>query len=79
MEEEEVCRRVKKVVATHLDVDRDRVTMEANFIGDLGADELDMVELVIALEEEFGIEIPGDDAKEITTVGKTVQLIAPWI
>jgi acyl carrier protein len=79
MEEEEVLRRVKKVVATQLNVDQGRMTMEASFTGDLGADELDMAELVIALEEKFGIEVPNDDAKEITTAGKAVQLIAPWI
>ena len=55
------------------------MTMEASFTGDFGADELDMAELVIALEEKFGIEVPNDDAKEITTAGKAVQLIAPWI
>jgi len=79
MDENEVFRRVKKVVAAQLKVDEDRVTLEANFIGDLGADELDMVELVIALEEEFGIEIADDDAKEITNASKTVKLVEPWI
>jgi acyl carrier protein len=79
MEEDEVFRRVKKVVARQLNVDADRVTMNADFAADLGADPLDLVELVMALEEEFGIEIPDIYDKEITTAGKAVALIAPWI
>ena len=60
--------RVKKIVVEHLGVDADKVTEEASFIDDLGADSLDIVELVMAFEEEFGVEIPDDAAEKITTV-----------
>jgi acyl carrier protein len=61
--------RVKKIVVEHLNVDADKVTENASFIEDLGADSLDTVELVMAFEEEFGIEIPDDAAESIVTVG----------
>ena len=61
--------RVKKIVVEHLNVDADKVTDNASFIEDLGADSLDTVELVMAFEEEFGIEIPDDAAESIVTVG----------
>ena len=60
--------RVKKIVVEHLGVEPDKVTEDASFIDDLGADSLDIVELVMAFEEEFGIEIPDDAAEKITTV-----------
>ena len=61
--------RVKKIVVEHLGVEADKVTEEASFIDDLGADSLDIVELVMAFEEEFGVEIPDDAAEKINTVG----------
>ncbi|MDR0287075.1 MAG: acyl carrier protein [Clostridiales bacterium] len=67
--------RVKKIVAEQLSVDEDEVTMEASFIDDLGADSLDIVELIMALEEEFEIEIPDSDAEKITSVGDVVEYI----
>jgi len=67
--------RVKKIVVEHLNVDADKVTENASFIEDLGADSLDTVELVMAFEEEFGIEIPDDAAESIVTVGDAVKYI----
>jgi acyl carrier protein len=67
--------RVKKIVVEHLNVDADKVTENASFIEDLGADSLDTVELVMAFEEEFGIEIPDDTAESIVTVGDAVKYI----
>jgi acyl carrier protein len=67
--------RVKKIVVEHLNVDGDKVVEAASFIEDLGADSLDTVELVMAFEEEFGIEIPDDAAESIVTVGDAVKYI----
>ena len=67
--------RVKKIVVEHLNVDAEKVTESASFIEDLGADSLDTVELVMAFEEEFGIEIPDDAAESIVTVGDAVKYI----
>ncbi len=67
--------RVKKVVEEQLSVNADQITREASFIDDLGADSLDTVELVMALEEEFGIEIPDEDAEKITKVGEAIDYI----
>ena len=67
--------RVKKIVVEHLNVDADKVIENASFIEDLGADSLDTVELVMAFEEEFGIEIPDDAAESIVTVGDAVKYI----
>ncbi|RCL01798.1 MAG: acyl carrier protein [Candidatus Tokpelaia sp. JSC085] len=67
--------RVRKIVVEHLGVDVDKVTEGASFIDDLGADSLDTVELVMAFEEEFGVEIPDDAAETILTVGDAVQFI----
>jgi acyl carrier protein len=67
--------RVKEIVVEHLNVDADKVTESASFIEDLGADSLDTVELVMAFEEEFGIEIPDDAAESIVTVGDAVKFI----
>jgi acyl carrier protein len=67
--------RVKKIVVEHLGVDADKVTESASFIYDLGADSLDTVELVMAFEEEFGVEIPDDAAETILTVGDAVKYI----
>ena len=67
--------RVKKIVIEHLGAEADKVKPEASFIDDLGADSLDTVELVMAFEEEFGIEIPDDAAETIQTVGDAVTFI----
>ncbi len=71
----DVLSRVSKMVVEHLDVEEDKVTETANFIDDLGADSLDTVELVMAFEEEFDIEIPDDAAETIQTVGHAVKFI----
>ena len=67
--------RVKKIVIEHLGVDAEKVQDNASFIDDLGADSLDTVELVMAFEEEFGVEIPDDAAETILTVGDAVKFI----
>ena len=67
--------RVKKIIAEQLGVEEGEVTLEASFVEDLGADSLDTVELVMALEEEFSIEIPDEDAEKILTVGKALDYI----
>ena len=68
--------RVKKIVVEHLGVEEDKVTPDASFIDDLGADSLDIVELVMAFEEEFGVEVPDSDAAEkIATVGDATRYI----
>jgi acyl carrier protein len=67
--------RVKKIIADQLGVEQDEVTPEASFVDDLGADSLDTVELVMALEEEFGIEIPDEEAEKILTVQQAVDYI----
>jgi acyl carrier protein len=67
--------RVKKIVVDHLGVEESEVKLEASFIDDLGADSLDIVELVMAFEEEFGVEIPDDAAEKIGTVGDAVTYI----
>ena len=67
--------KVKEIVVQQLGVDEDQVTMEASFIEDLGADSLDTVELVMAFEEEFNVEIPDDVAEKIKTVKDTVEYI----
>jgi acyl carrier protein len=67
--------RVKKIVIEHLGVEADKVSDGASFIDDLGADSLDTVELVMAFEEEFGVEIPDDAAETILTVGDAIKYI----
>jgi len=73
---DDIATRVKKIVVEHLDVDQDKVQDNASFIDDLGADSLDTVELVMAFEEEFSIEIPDDAAETIQTVGDAVKFIS---
>lgn len=75
MSKEEIFERVKKIVADQLSVDPSDVTPEASFANDLGADSLDTVELVMALEEEFDIEIPDEAAEGIATVQSAVDYI----
>ena len=72
----DIAERVKKIVVDHLGVEADKVTEAASFIDDLGADSLDTVELVMAFEEEFGVEIPDDAADSILTVGDAVKFIS---
>ncbi len=67
--------RVKKIVVEHLGVDADKVTEDASFIDALGADSLDIVELVMAFEEEFGVEIPDEAAEKISTVSDAIKYI----
>ena len=71
--------RVKKVVEDQLSVNQDQITHEASFIDDLGADSLDTVELVMALEEEFGVEIPDEEAEKITKVGEAIDYISAHV
>ena len=72
---QEIFEKVKNIVVEQLEVDAERVTAESSFANDLGADSLDTVELVMALEEEFDIEIPDEAAEKIDTVGKAVEHI----
>jgi len=72
---EPVADRVKKIIVDQLGVEEELVTPEASFVDDLGADSLDTVELVMALEEEFGIEIPDEDAEKIATVRDAINYI----
>jgi acyl carrier protein len=72
---EPVADRVKKIIVDQLGVEEATVTPEASFVDDLGADSLDTVELVMALEEEFGIEIPDEDAEKITRVKEAIEYI----
>ena len=71
----DISNKVKKMVANHLGVEELKVTDEANFIDDLGADSLDTVELVMAFEEEFGAEISDSEAEKILTVGDAIRFI----
>ena len=71
----EVAQKVKSIIAEQLGVKIEEVTESASFVDDLGADSLDAVELVMALEEEFGIEIPDEDAEKMTNVGEAVRYI----
>jgi acyl carrier protein len=72
----DVAERVKKIVVEHLGVEESKVTENASFIDDLGADSLDTVELVMAFEEEFGVEIPDDAAEKILTVQNAIDFIS---
>ena len=71
----EVGQKVKSIIAEQLGVKAEEVTDTASFVDDLGADSLDTVELVMALEEEFGIEIPDEDAEKITSVGEAIRYV----
>lgn len=67
--------KVKEIIAEQLGVKKEEIKPESSFVDDLGADSLDTVEIVMALEEEFGIEIPDEDAEKISTVGEAIQYI----
>ncbi|MEM0989626.1 MAG: acyl carrier protein [Pseudomonadota bacterium] len=73
---EEIESKVRAIVVEHLGVEEEKVVLAASFIDDLGADSLDTVELVMAFEEEFGVEIPDDAAEKIQTFGDAVKFIA---
>jgi acyl carrier protein len=75
MEREEILDKVKEVIVEQLNVEEDDVNEDASFIDDLGADSLDIVELVMALEEQFSISIPDEEAENIKTVGDAVEYI----
>lgn len=72
---EEIFDKVKEIIIEQLGVTESSITMEASFIDDLGADSLDIVELIMALEEEFDLEIPDSDAEKVVTVGDVVEYI----
>ena len=72
---DDVKSKVKKIVADHLGIEEEKVTEEASFIDDLGADSLDQVELVMALEEEFDTEIPEEEAEKLQTVGSVIKYV----
>ena len=76
MEHDEIFDKVKDVIVDQLNVEEDDVTEDAAFVDDLGADSLDIVELVMALEEQFGISIPDEQAEKIKTVGDAVAFIS---
>ena len=71
----DIAERVKKIVVEHLGVEADKVTENANFIDDLGADSLDTVELVMAFEKEFDIDIPDEEAEKLRTVGDAMKYL----
>lgn len=72
---DDIFERVQDIVVQQLGVDKSKVTLNANFANDLGADSLDTVELVMAIEEEFSIEIPDEDAEKISTLDQAIQFI----
>jgi acyl carrier protein len=72
---EQILEKMKAIIVDQLGVDESDVTMESNFIEDLGADSLDIVELIMALEEEFEIEVPDEDAEKLTTVESAINYI----
>ena len=76
MDREQALAKVQDVVSKQLSIDKEKVTESSSFMGDLGADSLDVVELVMAFEEEFGIEIPDEAAEKITTVASAVKYIS---
>jgi acyl carrier protein len=73
MKKEEVLARLKEIIVDRLDVEEDQIVPEASFVEDLGADSLDIVELIMGIEEEFDIEIPDEDAEKLTSVGEATN------
>ena len=73
MKKEEVLSRLKEIIMDRLDVEEDQIVPEATFVEDLGADSLDIVELIMGIEDEFDIEIPDEDAEKLTSVGEATN------
>jgi len=73
MKKEEVLSRLKEIIVDRLDVEEDQIVPEASFVEDLGADSLDIVELIMGIEEEFDIEIPDEDAEKLTSVSEAMN------
>lgn len=73
MKKEEMLARLKEIIIDRLDVEEEQIVPEASFVEDLGADSLDIVELIMGIEEEFDIEIPDEDAEKLTTVGEAMN------
>lgn len=75
MSEEEIFNQIKDMIADNFDVDKDEITEDTNFMNDLDADSIDLVEFILQLEDEFGAEIPDDEAEKIKTIGDAVSYI----
>ncbi|MCH4004460.1 MAG: acyl carrier protein [Lactobacillus crispatus] len=75
MSEEEIFNKIKDMIADNFDVDKDKITENTNFMDDLDADSIDLVEFILQLEDEFGAEIPDDEAEKIKTIGDAVSYI----
>ncbi|RVU71638.1 MULTISPECIES: acyl carrier protein [Lactobacillus] len=75
MSEEEIFNKIKGLIADNFDIDADKITKDTNFSSDLDADSIDLVEFILQLEDEFGAEIPDDEAEKIKTVGDAVAYI----
>ena len=75
MDQKEIDKKVIEITAKQLNVEKDKIKLESNFVNDLGADSLDTVELVMAIEEAFGVSIPDEDAQNVRTVGDVVKYI----
>ncbi|MGC9099928.1 MAG: acyl carrier protein [Caldisericum sp.] len=79
MEEKEIREKVNKVIFEKLGVDKEKITNDSRYVEDLGADSLALVDIAMALEDEFGMKIPDEDIEKITTVGSTIQYIKEHI